>query len=676
MPRKSKKDASQNFDDLLSRINVSTDRLCTTKHFDNLEITLVQDLKDNASKDIKGLSKIIRQKIKAVSSLYNHDLKDLFGNLSSVTSFINNLETSSYLNDLNSTLQKAQFPVAVVKDALGQYFNELETLQNQLFNVKETSNEMGETNRILNVDQKALRIELENTKQNLERKEKKVDKYKNTINDYRKSTLQLVTTVESEQQRISNMSVDEIPDNLELLEKELQRQSNKMIENVNATFDSSFIGSPGKNINQSTNRWFDIEKSQERYEVLLNSYNKIITDKDEHIKTLFDDVQKVKRERSEIEDEYFNQIREKDRLITNAEYEKNNAVNNFKIQQKENEDRIKRLQGEINYLENRLNNLQNSEETIAPIRGVQKKLEESREQLNNEKQRYYDQKDNERKYKSQIYDLQMELEAAQKKLENSRRDAKGDWANAKRELENKLEVSEKETEMLIRSRLVDQEKSKERERDLADLKLKLADKEQDLTSQKKEIAMTMEAINELSRKLKIKNTEVDEFIKREDKLKYELDRNLNQDILQKTQRDKAIKEVEWLRDQLSDRDNKVKDLEKYVVKYEDKSLKFAKTIEKLRNKTIRSPSPHSTHRFENNQHQPKNSINAFSPFPISSTKKLSASPIRKSQAIYPMQSKSPLRSYNFGSTLGKERSASNCSADFSNMNNVFHMYKR
>ena len=55
--------------------------------------------------------------------------------------------------------------------------------------------------------------------------------------------------------------------------------------------------------------WFDIEKSQERYEVLLNSYNKIITDKDEHIKTLFDDVQKVKRERSEIEDEYFNNLK-------------------------------------------------------------------------------------------------------------------------------------------------------------------------------------------------------------------------------------------------------------------------------------------------------------------------------------------------------------------------------
>ena len=102
------------------------------------------------------------------------------------------------MNDLNSTLQKAQFPVAIVHDALGQYFNELETLQNQLCNVKETSNEQGETNRTLNVDIKALRIELANTKENLERKEKKVDKYKKTINDYRKSTLQLVTTVESE----------------------------------------------------------------------------------------------------------------------------------------------------------------------------------------------------------------------------------------------------------------------------------------------------------------------------------------------------------------------------------------------------------------------------------------------------------------------------------------------
>ena len=54
MPRRSNKDASQNFDDLLSRINVSADRLSTSKHFDNLEITLIQDLNDNGSKDLKG----------------------------------------------------------------------------------------------------------------------------------------------------------------------------------------------------------------------------------------------------------------------------------------------------------------------------------------------------------------------------------------------------------------------------------------------------------------------------------------------------------------------------------------------------------------------------------------------------------------------------------------------
>ena len=151
------------------------------------------------------------------------------------------------------------------------------------------------------------------------------------------------------------------------------------------------------------------------------------------------------------------------------------------------------------------------------------------------------------------------------------------------------------------------------------MKLKLADKEFDLSRQKNELSMTIEAVNELNIKLKMKSNEVELLLQTEEKLRREMDRNINNDIVLKTQRDKAIKEVEWLRDQLTNRDEKINQLEKYVVKYEDKSLKFAKTIEKLRS-NVRSPSPHS-HRFAGKENASKNSINAFSPFPISSTKK-------------------------------------------------------
>lgn len=614
------------------------------------------------------MTNFVKDKIMACKSLYNIDLKQLFQDISNTISFINTSEPSTLLKDLNNTLQRVQFPDVKKGDAINHYFDELETLQNQLVSVKDHANEMGETNRNLNIELKGLKTELQNVKENLDRKEKKAEKLKTTINDYRKSTLKLISTVENELSRISNMNVDEIPDNLENLEKELQRQSSKIIESANQNFDSSFIGSPKKSVNQSTVNWFDVEKSQERYEALLNSYNKIIHDKDAHIKNIYDEVSKLKKDRAEIEDDSFNQIREKDKLITNAEYEKNNAINSYKIYKKENEDRIKRLQGEINYLENRLETLQNNSETTDPIRGIKQKLEESRDELNEEKKKWYDLKNSERRLQSQIYDLQLELETTNKKLEFMKKEATDDSTMSKKELEKKVACQEEENEFLIRAKMINQEKNKERERDFADIKLKLADKEQDLTTLKNELMLMKDNVFDVSKKLKLKNHEVEDLLDIEDKIRHELDRNKNQDIVLKSQRDKAIKEIEWLKYQLQDRDHKVTDLEKYVVKFEDKSLKLAKTVEKLRNQNNRSPSPNVSHRFVDKPTYPKNTINAFSPFPISSTKKIS-SPIRKNQAIYPMQSKSPLRKSKVGSSM-------NCSVDVSNMNKVFQMYKR
>lgn len=60
--------------------------------------------------------------------------------------------------------------------------------------------------------------------------------------------------------------------------------------------------------------WFDIEKSQQRYEALLDSYMKIIQDKDSYIKQVDEELNNAKRERLELEDVHFHEIKKKDLL--------------------------------------------------------------------------------------------------------------------------------------------------------------------------------------------------------------------------------------------------------------------------------------------------------------------------------------------------------------------------
>ena len=67
--------------------------------------------------------------------------------------------------------------------------------------------------------------------------------------------------------------------------------------------------------------WFDIKKSQERYEGLLDSYQNVLKDKDAYIKQLEDEIAASKRERFNLENEHFDKIREKDRNINDMKSE-------------------------------------------------------------------------------------------------------------------------------------------------------------------------------------------------------------------------------------------------------------------------------------------------------------------------------------------------------------------
>merc|ERR1712232_1185853 len=113
------------------------------------------------------------------------------------------------------------------------------------------------------------------------------------------------------------------------------------------------------------NVWFDIEKSQERYEALLNSYQNIINDKDAHIKTLEDEIEQCRRDRLDLEDEQFNNIREKDKEIAEAERKINESKMKANNANTENKVVLDSLNRRVDNLEYQNNNLTNERRNLS-----------------------------------------------------------------------------------------------------------------------------------------------------------------------------------------------------------------------------------------------------------------------------------------------------------------------
>jgi hypothetical protein len=196
---------------------------------------------------------------------------------------------------------------------------------------------MADSNRLSNKGKSDALLEVGNLKTNVERKDKRISKLKESLEGYRNHTLKLVTSVELELERLKGASFGPGGD---AGNSRLRQESAR-----GGSPDDSPGRSPAKTraSGAGDNVWFDIEKSQERYEALLDSYQNIIKDKDTYLGALENDLANAKHERLSLEDEHFNAVREKDRMISDAESGRNDAVNQMNNFRKEMADKINTL---------------------------------------------------------------------------------------------------------------------------------------------------------------------------------------------------------------------------------------------------------------------------------------------------------------------------------------------
>ena len=103
----------------------------------------------------------------------------------------------------------------------------------------------------------------------------------------------------------------------------------------------------GESVDQRDNIWFDIEKSQERYEALLDSYQNIIKDKDLYLKQMEEEIASGKKEMYNLEDLNFNMVREKDRTINQLSSDNDDLQSKIKKLQTKTDEKVELLKDEI-----------------------------------------------------------------------------------------------------------------------------------------------------------------------------------------------------------------------------------------------------------------------------------------------------------------------------------------
>jgi len=178
------------------------------------------------------------------------------------------------------------------------------------------------------------------------------------------------------------------------------------------------------------------------------------------------------------------------------------------------------------------------------------------------------------------------------------------------ELDRKQVELDEEVTLLKKANLVEKERLKERERTNMDLMEKLASIERDLVAKEADLIGAKSQYEDLKRQLVLNGKELGHQVEIEQKLRRDLNRNMNGDLELKKERDSMAGQLDMIQSTFSDKDDKINRLENALKKYEDKSLRLARTVDKLRGeKDGGKPS------------DKKQSVQSYYPFPNSSAKK-------------------------------------------------------
>ena len=205
---------------------------------------------------------------------------------------------------------------------LKSYFDDLSNLNNSMNSIKVMADDMGTANKLLNEELHAKTFELEAQKDKLNQKNTRNDKLASMVDRYKLDISGLISQVERELEKTKTYEVNTNSKYMiEKLTQKVRSYANQFnVEDYSGLEFGSPIKSPKKfdviyPELEDKGVWFDIDRSQQRYESLQDSYQGVIKDKDLYMKKMEEDILKAKREKFELEDQHFNYLRDKERKI-------------------------------------------------------------------------------------------------------------------------------------------------------------------------------------------------------------------------------------------------------------------------------------------------------------------------------------------------------------------------
>jgi chromosome segregation ATPase len=227
------------------------------------------------------------------------------------------------------------------------------TLKDTLSQIKVIVGNLETANRTANREKELARGEIENLKGNLDRKDRRTTRLKEALENYRKDTIKLVATVEMELERLRLCKPEDVGQEIEQVQNEFKRNSQRMVQIPDSLFNSPDKMSPmrgtknydlqapefesplmrgngldlktfqtGRTAGTSGNVWFNFERAQERFEELLESYRRVITEKDSFIKALEGYLTDGKRQRNTLQEDHFQDVRVRNQRMSDLEAEK------------------------------------------------------------------------------------------------------------------------------------------------------------------------------------------------------------------------------------------------------------------------------------------------------------------------------------------------------------------
>lgn len=337
---------------------------------DNLAICLNEQFENhiiNSTPNSEFINEISRKVLASKKNIFVK-IKWFFNSLYMCFSYLLNSEDESkkniVLERIYNFLKSIELPdyENLIDIQVKDYLHELNSLQDTLVYVQDLSNKLTSKNESQTTDieekNQEINILIENFDQKNDSQEKLETYLKFQKDEFCKLNERIFNDFESfkgfESEKVRKTACDLqnkyktyfnqfFKDDMNALRSSIE---SLRTQECNNTQNISMVSNSNTHMSERETIWQEIEKSHERYEKLLDFYQRVIKDKELYIKKLEGEIIFVKKDKSSIEDQQYSFSHEKEQTISALELELNELKNKLRSKNSEFSHKFDSIQSE------------------------------------------------------------------------------------------------------------------------------------------------------------------------------------------------------------------------------------------------------------------------------------------------------------------------------------------